>query len=311
MDYITLNKLKMRTKLLSTCILLLILSSAAFACDICGSSPGNYFIGPFPQFGKHFFGTRYTFRSFNSRVDADATQFSKDFYQTIELWGGWSIGKKWQVIAFIPYNINRQASDDGIKSSKGLGDVSVIVNYKILNKTGNKNNNGISQQLWIGGGLKLPTGNFNVDPNDIINPDANNEPGTGSVDFLLNAIYAIHINKWGVNSSINYKVNQSAREYQFGNRFNSSIFLFRTLSRGQTTFNPNAGLLYENLRANKLNNLKVDNTGGHALLASAGVEINFSRIAIGFNAQLPVSQNFSNNQTTTKIRGMLHLSYTF
>ena len=301
----------MKIKLFITGLFLISLCGSVFACDICGSSSGNYFIGPFPQFRKHFFGTRYSFRSFNSRVESDPTQFSKDFYQTIELWGGWNIGKKWQALAFIPYNINRQTSDDGIKSNKGLGDLTFIVNYSLLNnRTKDRHDHRINQQLWIGGGLKLPTGNFTFDPNYII-PGANNQAGTGSVDFLLNATYAIHINEWGINSNLNYKVNRNADNYQFGNRFSSSVFLFHSLSGLKTTFNPNVGLLYENLKANKLNNSKVENTGGNALLASAGLEVNFSNLAVGFNAQLPVSQNFSSGQTTTKIRGMLHFSYTF
>src|SRR5438309_8564790 len=105
-----------------------------FACDICGCSSGNYFVGPFPQFRKHFFGTRYTFRSFESHIAGDPTQFSKDFYQTVELWGGYNIGKKWQLLAFVPYNINQQTSDDGKNNSHGLGDITLLGNYKVLDK---------------------------------------------------------------------------------------------------------------------------------------------------------------------------------
>jgi hypothetical protein len=68
-------------------------------------------------------------------------------------------------------------------------------------------------------------------------------------------------------------------------------------------------LLYETLKANLLNKAKVDDTGGNALLASGGMEINFSKMAVGFNAQLPITQNFSNEQTTTKVRGMAHVTF--
>jgi hypothetical protein len=281
----------------------------SFACDICGCSSGNYFIGPFPLFHKHFFGTRYTFRSFKSTLADDPTQFSKDFYQTIELWGGWNIGKKWQVLGFVPYNFNRQNSDDGLTKSNGLGDITLIVNYNLLNKQSkDKKGNDISQQLWIGVGVKLPTGGFSPDPNDII-PTASNQAGTGSVDYLLNAQYAVNINKWGINSSMNYKINRKAHDYQFGDRFSSSTFVFRSFNKGRTVLNPNAGLLYENLRANKLDGAKVPDSGGNALLAAAGLEIGFKKISVGFNVQLPVSQNFSNGQTTTKVRGMVHLTF--
>lgn len=297
-------------KIFLTAILYLLFQQT-FACDICGCSSGNYFIGPFPQFRKHFFGTRYSFRSYTSQVTGDATQFSKDFYQTVELWGGMNMGKKWQVMAFVPYNINRQHSDDGIKNSSGLGDATLIGNYKLLDtRFSDKHSNRISQQLWIGGGVKLPTGKFAADPTDII-PDANNQPGTGSVDFLVNAMYTFHINDWGINSNVNYKINNSAESFRFGNRFNTSAFIFRSISAANTTFNPNVGMLYENLRANKLGDAKIDDTGGNALFAAAGLETNFSMMAVGFNAQLPVSQHLSNDQTTAKLRGMVHVTFTF
>ena len=280
-----------------------------FACDICGCSSGTYFIGPFPMFHKHFIGTRYTFRNFNSVVADDPGQFSKDFYQTIELWGGWNFAKKWQVLAFVPYNINRQNSDDGLTKSNGIGDITVIVNYNLLNKQStNKKGSNINQQLWVGAGLKIPTGKFSPDPNDII-PTASNQTGTGSVDYLVNAMYAVNINKWGINSSVNYKINRKADGYRFGDRFSSSAFVFRSIISGNTVLNPNAGLLYENLQANKLDGAKVPDSGGNALLAAAGVEIGFNKMSVGLNVQLPVTQNFSNDQTTAKIRGMVHVTF--
>ncbi len=124
-------------------------------------------------------------------------------------------------------------------------------------------------------------------------------------------MYTYHINDQGINSNINYKINRSADEFKFGNRFSTSAFVFHSISNLKTTFNPNAALLYETLKANKLNEVKVVDTGGNALLASGGMEINFSKMAVGFNAQLPITQNFSNEQTTTKVRGMAHVTFIF
>lgn len=282
----------------------------SFACDICGCSSGNYFIGPFPYFHKFFVGSRYTFRSFKSIVANDATQYSKDFYQTVEVWGGWNISKRWQVLAFIPYNFNRQSSDDGVAKTNGLGDMTFVLNYDLLNsQSKNKGGNSVNQQLWIGAGLKVPTGKFSPDPNDII-PTASNQVGTGSLDYILNATYAVYVKNWGVSSNVNYKMNQKAQGYQFGNRFNSSVFVFRSFNAGTTALNPNVGVLFEDLKANKLDGEKVANSGGNALLASGGLELGFKKISVGFNVQLPVAQNLSNEQTTAKVRGMVHVTFT-
>ena len=282
-----------------------------FACDICGCSAPGYFFGPFPQFKSHFYGVRYYFRSFNSEVKDDASQFSKDFYQTAEIWGGLNVGKKWQLMQFVPYNFNKQKSDDGTNSMNGIGDITLMANYKILNNSRQlKNGKNIRQQLMFGAGIKIPTGKFSADPDDII-AGANNQPGSGSVDVLLNSMYTLQINTWGVNGTLNYKINNSADQFRFGNTLNANLFAFKNITAKSLIISPNVGLMYENLQANQLENLKVADTGGNALLGAAGVEINMSKVTLGVNVQLPIDQNLSDGQTKIQSRGIAHVTFAF
>lgn len=282
-----------------------------FACDMCGCSSSNYFMGPFPQFNKYFLGTRYSFRKFNTVLKSDNNQFSNDFYQTVELWGGMRISKRWQLFIFAPFNFNRSITDDGCKQNKGIGDITLIGNYNLLNRlTLRKDSETVYQQLWVGGGLKIPTGKFTVDTSEIVS-SANNQPGTGSLDFLLSVTYSLQVKNWGMNSNVNYKFNQSADNFKFGNRFYATAFVFRSIHFSKITLSPNIGLLYENLNRNENHNEKIEDTGGNVLLSALGIETRFNRIGIGFNAQLPLIQNLSNAQTNTILRGMFHLSYMF
>ena len=301
----------MKTRFYILILIFISSSVSVFACDICGCSTGNYFIGPIPQFNKHFVGVRYTSRSLNTILNADRNQFSKDFYQTAEWLGGWKLKEKWQLFIFVPYNINHSVTDDGDKNNNGFGDITVISNYSLLDKfTISKDSSIINQKIWIGSGMKLPSGKFSVDENELIS-SANNQPGTGSIDFLLNAIYSLTVKNWGINCNVNYKFNQSADDYKFGNRFNASTFVFRSIHFSKVIISPNIGLLFENLNSNKIHNQTIEDTGGSTFLSAFGIETHFKKIAVGGNIQFPIAENLSGKQTTTIIKGMLHLSYMF
>ena len=290
----------------------LLLFTTANACEICGCGLGNYYIGIMPQFNHKFIGLRYQYRNFHTVMSDDPTQFSRDYYKTVELWAGWNIGKKWQILALLPYNYIHQVSDDGITNNQGLGDIAVMINYKVFDKTTvTHNGKSVAQQFWFGGGLKLPTGKFDIDASDpALIAVANIQTGSASTDFMLNAMYNMKVNKLGVNTSASYKINSSNRDkYVFGNKFSVNSLVYYAVRKGGLGITPNLGLMYENTSSNTLSKEKLAQTGGYLLSTSAGVELNFKNITIGANMQLPVNQNFSSGQTELKVRGMMHVTF--
>jgi|KBSSwiStaDraftv2_1062776.scaffolds.fasta_scaffold56422_4 hypothetical protein len=289
--------------------LFLLLFIQTNACEICGCGLGNYYIGILPRFNQRFIGLRYQFNSFHTRLNNDPSQFSRDFYQTVELWSGWNIGKKWQVLTFVPYNFNHQVSDEGVSNLNGIGDIAVLANYSVFDI----NSKNISQQLKIGGGVKLPTGKFDVDQTD---PDvaaiANTQIGSGSVDFMLVGMYSLRMNRIGIVSTASYKINSSNKDdYKFGNKFSANSFVYYSTRISSVSVSPNLGLLYEHADAAQLQKNQIDLTRGSSLMGSAGAEFNFNKIAVGFNAQLPIAQNYAEKQTKEKVKGMLHVSFAF
>lgn len=294
------------------CIGLLLFSQDMNACEICGCGVGNFYMGLLPNFKTKFIGFRYGFLNYRSVMASDKTQYSNDSYQTMEIWSGWNIGKRWQVLGFVPYHMNRKQSDDGITEINGMGDISLIANYQLLHsRKNNQRNQTIEQQLWLGGGVKLPTGKYSINLADSSTNigDVNAQTGTGSTNFLMNTMYSLQINQWGWNTSLTYQLNTKNRDqYQFGNRFTlNSIGFYRFRVAGMG-ISPNLGVLYEHSAVNQLARIKQDLTGGFVWNASMGVECNFNKIAIGINAQLPVKQQFAEGQTRSQFRGLVHVS---
>lgn len=301
-------------KFISAISLCLILYTSN-ACEICGCGLGNYYLGILPQFTHRFVGLRYQFHQFKTRLNDDPTQFSNDFYQTYEIWTGWNLGKKWRVMAFVPYHIIHQTSDEGSSNKSGLGDIALLVNYNLLDNSVKRGDSRLFQQLWIGGGAKLPTGKFEVDPNDAdLAAAANTQIGTGSTDIMFNVMHNIHINKFGLSTTATYTINGKNKEdYRFGNKLTANSFASYSASvpRANLVITPNAGILFEHSAGNKIADSKVNLTGGNLLAAAAGAEFGFNKITVGFNAQLPVAQNFAENQTKSKVKGMVHVTFAF
>jgi hypothetical protein len=125
-------------------------------------------------------------------------------------------------------------------------------------------------------------------------------------------MYNVGINRFGINTTVNYKINsENKEEYKFGNKLTAGSFAYYIFPLNRVIVSPSVGLLYEQTAHSELSKNKVDLTGGKILQGSVGSEISFNRVAIGLSVQLPVAQNFAENQTKEKVRGVAHVSLAF
>jgi hypothetical protein len=281
------------------------------ACDICGCSSGNYFIGPVPQFSSHFAGIRYSYMGFFTVLHDNHDEFSKDQFQQAEIWGGIKIKKNIQAFVFIPYAFNMARTDEGTRNASGIGDISVLGNYKIFDKKYlDKDTNTVWQQIWVGGGVRLPTGKFDLDTSDMVS-SASLQPGKGNAGFILMANYSLMNDNRGITATINYSINQPASGFRFGNQLNASVFAFKAFNTKNFVLSPNIGLLYENPASLHYNKETIESTGGRAFLGATGLECRINKFNAGINCQLPLASNLSEGQTKITWRAMTHLSYAF
>jgi len=292
------------------------LFTQARACDICGCGVGGYYIGILPDFYKHILGLRYRYNSILTHIGAGGSTTyltTHEFYKTTELWGGWNIGKKFRVMASIPYSFNERLNQGISKEKDGIGDISVNGYYQLLKKRNTVlKNKLLVQSLWVGAGIKLPTGKYN--PADKSGTTQNTnlfQLGTASIDYTLNAMYDLRLQDAGINITGSYKINTANKyNYNYGNKLNASAQLYYKFRiKNKFTLAPNAGMMYEHSKKDIDNKFIVDISGGDLMTGTLGLETSYKKISIGGNWQSPLSQKLANGFVRANNRMMAHVSF--
>jgi hypothetical protein len=300
----------MKRLLLGIC-LLFTLPTTLLACDICGCGVGSYYFGMMPQFHRNFVGIRYRFSNFDSHVGLAAHLATREYFQTTELWARYYVRPRLQILAFIPYSFNRQETTTDMLRLQGLNDMMLMANYNLLKMKHDSIPQLFKHNLWVGGGVKLPTGKHQYiesDLSQVANP--NFQLGTGSLDFLTNLTYTIRYKKVGINADLTYKINTANKDqYHFGNRLTSNVSLFYVQKVGKVGIMPHAGVYIENSQIDKRQNKEVLDTGGYFVANTIGLELYYKRFSIGANYQTPMTQNLANGHIKAHQRGLIHLSF--
>lgn len=307
----------MKLKLITT-IILVVLTLGVKACDICGCGVGSYYIGILPEYNKRFIGVRYQHKTLQTHLGpiGERTPLSTDeTYQSAEVWGGWNLGKKFRILAFVPYNFNKKVSQSLNGEKNGLGDIAVMGYYNLFNKSGSVGNNLLVQSLWLGAGVKAPTGKYEPSERLAVQESPNNfQLGTASTDFTFNVAYDIRLQDLGLNANVNYKVNtENKYDYRYGNKLTTNLLAYYKFRVAKTlTIAPNAGMLYETSAKDvESNRYEVNVSGGYSLAAVFGAEVAFEKFSFGANYQNVQSQNLAGGRAFAGNRVMVHLSVPF
>ncbi|NLR57857.1 transporter [Chitinophaga polysaccharea] len=306
-------------KKISILCIILLSSYATSACDICGCGVGSYYIGLLPDFRQRFIGLRYQHKTMRSHLGPGGTTSyltTQETYQTAELWGGWNIGRRFRVLGFVPVNINSRENQGVTTSKSGWGDVAAVGYYQLLNKQHTTEKGQLMvQSLWIGGGVKLPTGRYEPAERKENEEAPNNfQLGTASTDFTLNAAYDVRLMDVGINTNVSYKLNTTNKyDYRYGNKFTANVLAYYKIRiADKVSLAPNAGVLYETAAKDKEGGkFTVDMSGGYSLLATVGMEATIGKISAGVNFQPVISQQLADLRVKAGSRAMVHLTYLF
>ncbi|MBA4166513.1 MAG: transporter [Chitinophagaceae bacterium] len=303
-------------KYLVSLMVILILPFFSMACDICGCGVGNSYIGILPDFNKRIIGLRYRYNSIFTHVGiGGATTYltTNELYRTVEIWGGWNITKNFRLMTSVPYSFNEKLNQGTRQTKNGISDINLSGLYQLVNTQKTMmNNKMLVQTLWVGGGIKLPTGKYNPKDKSSTSDNANLfQLGTGSLDFSVNAMYDIRLQDAGFNVSGSYKINTSNRyAYSYGNKVNANAQAYYKIRiKKAVTVAPNAGVQFENSKHDVDNHLPVDISGGQLLLGTLGIEAAFRKTSVGANWQTPLSQSLADGIVKANNRMMVHVSF--
>ncbi|WP_118975341.1 transporter family protein [Taibaiella koreensis] len=288
------------------------------ACDICGCGAGSSYLGILPDFTTRIIGIRYRYNSVLTHVAPEGIASyltASERYHTAELWGGWTFGNKVRLMASVPLGYDTRRSQEENDSKTGLGDINIQGFYHLLSRRSTLGGSKLLvQDLWIGGGVKLPTGKYEPLDMDESGKSANLfQLGTGSFDFLLTGMYDIRLQDAGLNLSASYKYNTANHyDYDYGNKWNGNAQLYYKFRiKQQATVAPNLGMSYERSAQDLNEGYSVYTSGGYALYGTLGAELQYRKIALGGNWQPVLDQNLAAGVVKAQNRMMLHLSLMF
>ena len=294
-----------------TVVVSLISVEMIIACNVCGCGVGNYHYGILPQFRKNFVGIRYRHGSYTSKLDGGhSASYSYETFQGAELWGRFYPAKRIQAFVFIPFNFNERREGINTKNLHGLGDVVISANYNLIN-TYDSTTTSLKHNLLIGGGLKLPTGEYRALENGLT-VNQNFQLGTGSVDFLFNLIYTTRYKNIGVNAEFSYSLNSTNKdEYRFGDAARAGLTGFYIVSLDALTIMPNIGLSGEFFEDNKQFDEPFPDTGGWASMFNVGTEIYYRNLALGASYSHPGKQELFHGKVEANDRVSAHVTFMF
>jgi hypothetical protein len=302
----------MKTKYLLLYILMSF-STSSFACDACGCSNSGAYFGLMPQSNKTLVGVRYQHLNFVTHPDSPVLR-TEEAFNVAEVYTRFFPVKRVQVMAFLPYRFASQTTNTEIKKQNGIGDATVLINYNLLNTLMDKEKvSDFNHTLMIGGGIKLPTGKFKYNENNLADvANANFQAGSGTTDLIINAFYTINKGDWGLATNISRKFNSTnADQYRFGNQLYGTVDLYRSFKLGKISLTPNVGIYGEKGELGTKDGKKILETGGTLLNATAGITLFANRWTLGINGQTPLAQKLSAGFVQARSRGMIQLGWLF
>jgi hypothetical protein len=293
---------------LTACLLMSICSNA---CDVCGCAAGGSYFGILPMHQRHFLGTRYQYRSFKTQHIANDPNASIEQFHTFDLWGRFYPNPDWQIFGFVPYHFFEQNQNDNSLKNNGLGDITIITYYALLN-TGDSIRHRFRHNLYVGGGLKMPTGQSFLKEANGTSIHPNLQLGSGSWDFIISTNYTFRFGNQGFFTDLNARYNTAnTNDYRFGHRLNATLKYFHWWELREGVVLPNIGTYSEWIGQDLEYKTRLGENAGMIHFASIGLDFYYKRLSINGLYQIPMIQKIGTGLVQAQHKWSLNFSFLF
>lgn len=276
-------------------------------CDACGCSASGGSMGFASMLNSNFVGIRYFNQQYQSTdgLYTNSAWYS-EYFNTTQIWARIPVSKQLQISVLLPYHSHNRETALGKQAIDGLGDITLLAMYRMYQT--HKDSTFLTHTWQMGGGIKVPTGQFNEMNSGSVNPSF--QVGTGSWDYLFATEYIVRRKQFGLNALLNYVVKtENQKHYRFGNQLNYATTFFYLYEKGSFSFAPQLGFAGENYENNYQFATKINETSGHVLFGKMGVELGRDAFSFGINTMLPVQQNLTGGNVKANYRWSININY--
>lgn len=243
-------------------------------------------------------------------IDSVKSQRDYEIFTTAELRGKFFIHERIEFNVVLPFVMNYNRINENKQSIKGIGDISVFAAYHLISKILTEK---YQHRLILGGGVKLPVGDYYQKNNDGYRIDYMLQPGTGSVDYLGFVNYVFGYKKMGINFNSTYKMNgKNYYHERIGNASTNYLNVFYKL-RQEEFFKifPSIQAYCEYSKGLYINNVYQRATAMNIFTAGLGLDLFYKNFALNMSFQLPVCETQYESNMKNSCRAMVGLTYNF
>lgn len=291
----------------------------AQACCSAGTPLSAQMGLEFLQKGDLIFNLGYDYNYLNDQFNYNEKLETDDrsrLSQNILFRTQYGISNRWTIALSIPYVFRSENTASTIASfselsSSGIGDLLFQVNFTALARG--------KHQLLLSSGLKMPTGSNDVSNELGIPLPADLQPGTGSWDGIVAALYEMS-NIWG--GSFHFNASATARfngngtrfdgrqSYSFGNAYSLIAGLTYEALLKKSYLVPSVNLGYRRTMIDITDDALTSSTGGDWLSVIPGLSYYFNDgIMVLVSSSIPIFRYLEGTQLTTTYRLFFQFQY--